>query len=170
MKITTRLIEKGFREYYRPLCLYAWTIVGSEDDAKEVVQQFFVELLEIGQNEKMREVKNWKGYLFICVRNRCLQCIRRSCSTVSLDEVKDIPENDEENQELAEREARLWDWIDALPEQRRKILLAAKQEGLSYRDIACKFDISEKTVEMHLGKAIKALRKAAVKVYLFFFG
>lgn len=69
-----------------------------------------------------------------------------------------------------EEEALVWDWIDALPTERRNIFLMAKQQGMKYKEIAIQLDISVKTVEGQMGKALKALRDKAIKIYLFFFG
>ena len=60
--------------------------------------------------------------------------------------------------------------IDALPTERRNIFLMAKQQGMKYKEIAEQLDISVKTVEGQMGKALKTLRDKAIKIYLFFFG
>lgn len=60
--------------------------------------------------------------------------------------------------------------VDALPTERRNIFLMAKQQGMKYKEIAVQLDISVKTVEGQMGKALKALRDKAIKIYLFFFG
>lgn len=85
-------------------------------------------------------------------------------------DVEELSAEEEERVERAEREARLWDWVDALPERQREVLLAVKQEGLSYKEIAASLGVSERTVASHLRRAVSSLRRAAVKVYLFFFG
>ena len=69
-----------------------------------------------------------------------------------------------------EEEALVWNWIDALPTERRNIFLMAKQQGMKYKEIAEQLDISVKTVEGQMGKALKTLRDKAIKIYLFFFG
>ena len=46
----------------------------------------------------------------------------------------------------------------------------AKQQGMKYKEIAVQLDTSVKTVEGQMGKALKALRDKAIKIYLFFFG
>ena len=71
---------------------------------------------------------------------------------------------------IVEEEALVWNWIDALPTERRNIFLMAKQQGMKYKEIAEQLDISVKTVEGQMGKALKTLRDKAIKIYLFFFG
>ena len=52
-----------------------------------------------------------------------------------------------------------------MPEKRREVFLASRVEGLKYSEIANKLSISQKTVEAHMGAAIKQLREG-LKEYL----
>ena len=70
----------------------------------------------------------------------------------------------------AERDARLWNAIDGLPPERKKIFLLSKRDGLKYQEIAEELNISIKTVENQMGKALKALRETAVRIYNFLLG
>ena len=56
--------------------------------------------------------------------------------------------------------------IDSLPEKRREIFRLSREEGLKYREIAEKLDISVKTVEAQMGLALKTLRKK-IRTFLF---
>lgn len=170
MVITTRLIEKCFGAYYRPLCLYAWDIVKSAEDAEDVVQGVFAEVLEECAAGKEREVEDVRRYLAACVCNAGRRWRRERMEKTTEVDVEELPEEEVEYVNRAEREARLWDWIDSLPRMQRDVLLAAKRDGLSYREIAERFGIAERTVAVHLQRAVRALRTAAVKVYMFFFG
>ena len=78
--------------------------------------------------------------------------------------------SEEEAIARAERDARLWEAIDRLPPERKKIFLLAKRDGLKYQEIADELRLSVKTVENQMGKALKALREMATRIYLFFFG
>lgn len=170
MEITTQLIEKSFRAYYRALCLYAWDVVKSEADAEDVVQGVFAEMLERCAEGKRQEVEDVRRYLAVSVRNAGRRWLRDRQGRETGVDVEELSAEEEERVERAEREARLWDWVDALPERQREVLLAVKQEGLSYKEIAASLGVSERTVASHLRRAVSSLRRAAVKVYLFFFG
>ena len=52
---------------------------------------------------------------------------------------------------------------------RREIFLLSKRDGLKQQEIADRLHLSLKTVENQMGKALKSLREAAIRVYLFFF-
>lgn len=80
-----------------------------------------------------------------------------------------VDESEEEAIREAEEHARLWRAIDALPPARREIFLLSKRDGLKQQEIADRLHLSLKTVENQMGKALKSLREAAIRVYLFFF-
>ena len=127
MEVTTQLIEKSFRAYYRALCLYAWDVVKSEADAEDVVQGVFAEMLERCAEGKRQEVEDVRRYLAVSVRNAGRRWLRDRQGRETGVDVEELSAEEEERVERAEREARLWDWVDALPERQREVLLAVKQ-------------------------------------------
>ena len=168
MFVNSHTLEKYFRWMYRPLCLYALNITESYEDSEDIVQQIFVELLEKAVAGSL-EVGDLKGYLYTVVRNRAVKYAKKNQEKVSVESAMYL--TDENALSISvEEEALVWDWIDALPTERRNIFLMAKQQGMKYKEIAIQLDISVKTVEGQMGKALKALRDKAIKIYLFFFG
>ena len=168
MSISSTILEKYFNKLYRPLCLYALNITESYEDSEDIVQQIFVELLEKAVAGSL-EVGDMKGYLYTVVRNRAVKYAKKNQEKVSVESAMYL--TDENALSISvEEEALVWDWIDALPTERRNIFLMAKQQGMKYKEIAIQLDISAKTVEGQMGKALRALRDKAIKIYLFFFG
>ena len=168
MFVNSHTLEKYFRWMYRPLCLYALNITESYEESEDIVQQIFVELLEKAGAGSL-EVGDMKGYLYTVVRNRAVKYAKKNQEKVSVESAMYL--TDENALSISvEEEALVWDWIDALPTERRNIFLMAKQQGMKYKEIAIQLDISVKTVEGQMGKALKALRDKAIKIYLFFFG
>ena len=168
MFVNSHTLEKYFRWMYRPLCLYALNITESYEDSEDIVQQIFVELLEKAVAGSL-EVGDMKGYLYTVVRNRAVKYAKKNQEKVSMESAMYL--TDENALSISvEEEALVWNWIDALPTERRNIFLMAKQQGMKYKEIAMQLDISVKTVEGQMGKALKALRDKAIKIYLFFFG
>mgnify|MGYP000952513451 CR=1 FL=1 len=166
MFVNSHTLEKYFRWMYRPLCLYALNITESYEDSEDIVQQIFVELLEKAVAGSL-EVGDMKGYLYTVVR--AVKYAKKNQEKVSVESAMYL--TDENALSISvEEEALVWDWIDALPTERRNIFLMAKQQGMKYKEIAIQLDISVKTVEGQMGKALKALRDKAIKIYLFFFG
>ena len=168
MFVNSHTLEKYFQWMYRPLCLYALNITESYEESEDIVQQIFVELLEKAVAGSL-EVGDMKGYLYTVVRNRAVKYAKKNQEKVSVESAMYL--TDENILSISvEEEALVWDWIDALPTERRNIFLMAKQQGMKYKEIAIQLDISVKTVEGQMGKALKALRDKAIKIYLFFFG
>lgn len=162
-------MEFLFHYNYRPLCLYALHYLGNADSAEDVVQESFAALWE-----KLQEgvaISNRKAYLYMMVRNRCLDQLRRKgIPTESLKpyDTYGIIEDDDA-QERSQTEARLWTAIDSLPEKCRQIFLMSKRDGLKYMEIADELGISENTVRNQISKALKILKDGVVKIYSFFF-
>ena len=168
MFVNSHTLEKYFQRMYRPLCLYALNITESYEDSEDIVQQIFVELLEKAVAGSL-EVGDMKGYLYTVVRNRAVKYAKKNQEKVSVESAMYLT-NETTLSISVEEEALVWNWIDALPTERRNIFLMAKQQGMKYKEIAMQLDISVKTVEGQMGKALKALRDKAIKIYLFFFG
>lgn len=161
--------EQNFKSLYKPLCLFALRYLEQVDDAEDVVQQAFTDA-----REKLTQgtvILNLKAYLYQTVKNRSLSLITQNPLLRTTDNLPDVEDTSEEEQiHTAERDARLWGAIDSLPRERKRIFLLAKRDGKKYQEIADELQISIKTVENQMGKALKALREVAVKIYLFFFG
>lgn len=167
----SEILESKFKELYRPLCLYALNYTGMYEDAEDVVQQLFTELWEKDSRGEL-EIANLKSYLYTAVKNRGLKFIRRTRAIQPIEEAEEVVADEDGEEEIlrVEQEARLWDWIDELPTERRNVFLMAKQRGMKYKEIAEELGISVKTVENQMGKALQSLRAKVIKIYLFFFG
>lgn len=152
------------------MCLYALHYLGDSDMAEDVVQECFATLWE--KLEAGLAVANRRAYLYMTVRNRCLDLLRRKgMQTESLkpyDTYGII--DDDDAQERSQIEARLWTAIDSLPEKCREVFLMSKRDGLKYEEIATELGISENTVRNQISKALKVLKDGAIKIFMFFFG
>ncbi|MBR1705728.1 MAG: sigma-70 family RNA polymerase sigma factor [Bacteroidales bacterium] len=155
-------IETLFRLHYRPLCLYALHYVADADVAEDMVQEAFTALL--GQ-----EVDQPKAWLYTAVRNRCIDHLRRAKAgrTVPLDAEGEI--SDEEAVDRSGEEARLWEAVGKLPEMRRRCLVMAKRDNMSYNEIATALGLSPLTVRNHISRALATLRSSSQDILSFVF-
>lgn len=166
--LTVTQFEQYFKSLYKPLNLYALRFAVQMDDAEDIVQQAFADAWEKNNNGSV--ITNLKAYMYQAVRNRCLNLLSTQTNVFTTEEFPEIEDTSEEEvMQQTERDARLWEAIDTLPTERKKIFLMAKHQGMRYQDIAKELGISVKTVENQMGSALKALRKTAVKIYNFFF-
>lgn len=151
--------EALFRAYYRPLCAFAMGYLKDPDKAEDLVQDLFFRLWS--DREKVNITGSVKAYLFTSVRNRSLNAVKAGPRVRSLIEEVDgsVQEEERSEDEHSERIARVRSAIESLPEERRKVFKLSRYEGLKYHEIAERLDISVKTVENQMGKALKTLRK-----------
>lgn len=157
--ITT--FEMLFRTYYQPLCNYAYTFLQDRQDAEEIVQSTFLMVWEKKNELAIRT--SVKPYLYAMVRNACLNALKHekikqrhageelATAERSYDSVAHIVATNE-------LEFRIKEAIDELPEQCRMVFKLSRFEELKYSEIAEQLGISIKTVENHMGKALKIMR------------
>lgn len=168
-------IDLTFQQYYRPLCLYALHYLHDVDEAEDVVQDCFVRLLESGKydalcqpsSESRSLTTQLKSFLYASVRNACidrLRCKNPVLQDVSPSDLQGVV-SDEQAVDSSSREAELWTAIEQLPDRCREIFLMSKRDGMTYREIAEELDLSEKTVEHQISKALKILRGRKNELY-----
>lgn len=148
-------IDLIFQQYYRPLCLYATHYLHDIDEAEDVVQDCFVKLIS-----RSIMPENIKAFLYTSVRNASIDRLRRQSpidTEISPTDLCGVI-SDDQAQESSFREAKLWTAIELLPERCREIFLMSKRDGMTYREIAEELNLSEKTVEHQISKALKTLR------------
>jgi RNA polymerase sigma-70 factor (family 1) len=148
--------EQLFRRYAEPLYDCAYGYVGSRDVAQEVVQQLFVTLWE------RRRVWQVSGtvvtYLYRAVRNGALNALRDGRRRVPLKErVYEATgiEQEVEAADLARAVARI---VARLPERCREVFRLNRYHHLTYAEVAQVLNISAKTVEVHMARALRELR------------
>ncbi len=152
------LFDILFKRYYRPLCLYAAHYLKGDIAASEdIVQDCFVKLW---QQEAKRDITDKRAFLYSTVRNACIDTLRRQHPEMTNIDPSDLEEiiSDEEAIDRSEQEAKVWETIDALPDRCREVFLMAKRDGMTYNEIAEALNISVKTVEHQISKAMKKLR------------
>ena len=130
----------------------------SKSLAEEIVQEVFFKFWEKSDSIAIRTTI--KSYLYGAVRNTCLNHIKHLGVRHKFDQSfqpetsqlpTDIVEFDELKQQINEA-------LNALPEKCRIVFEKSRFEEKSYKEIAEELDISVKTVENQMGKALKVMR------------
>lgn len=150
-----------FRSRYERLVWFAQSFVNETGQAEEIVSDVFVWLWN--NREALNEIDNPEMYLFIAVKNRCINVLRANRETVSIDEYREI-ENDFPDNPLSEIEqkeliTKLHSIVESLPEQQRIIFKMVKENGLTAKQVAEILNLSPRTVETHIYKALQRLEK-----------
>jgi RNA polymerase sigma-70 factor (family 1) len=157
-----RLFEKVFKENFEHLAKYAWSILKNEADAEDVVQELFVRIWN--NNPSILESDQAKYYLVTATRNSCISHLRKQATRVNVEpenipDISEVPgdENPVDLVAIAKK------GISELPPQCQLIFKLSRFGKLSYQQIAEELDLSVKTVENQMGKAIKFMREYARK-------
>ena len=139
------------------------------DLSEDIVQESYAALWEKLQNGA--HVINRKSYLYMMVRNRCLDHLRKK--GIPTESLKPYDTygiiDDDDAQERTQTEARMWTAIDSLPEKCREVFIMSKRDGLKYEEIAEELGLSVSTVRNQISKALKVLKEGVHKLYTFFF-
>ena len=162
------VFEMYFRTYYQPLCNYAYSFVQDREEAEEIVQSTF---LSVWEKKESIEIKtSLKSYLYSMVRNASLNLIKhkkvQQKHAVEESALGDRSHESVSHQVLSqELEGRIQVALEKLPEQCRLIFKLSRFEELKYAEIAEHLNLSVKTVENQMGKALKIMREQ-LKDYL----
>lgn len=148
--------------YYNPLCNFAASITRDSEKSEDIVQDVF---MQFWHNKEVVDVnKNVKSYLFTSVKNKCLEVLRKE----KADSKTILGFIAVEANHIHEEEDAAWDeWVKIdqiysslrhLPPKCRQVFELAKIKGLTYNQISEMMQISPKTVENHMAKALSVLR------------
>jgi RNA polymerase sigma-70 factor (family 1) len=163
----------AFRELYdsefSSLYAYACRFVNQKDIAKDITQETFLSLWE--HRVKIRSIKNVKGYLHKNIKNRCLNYFKhlkieenhRDKAYIELKEIE-LNSPDKYNNIFAyidqeELKTRVNKILDKLPDERRKVFELSRFEGLKNHEIAKKLELSVRTVDTQIYRALKTFKE-----------
>ncbi len=166
-----------FRMLHPTLCLFAKRLVGGlpKGQAEEIVQDAFLKLWQ--RRADFSELSAVKGFLYIATRNACLNSIEKESVrhrkhaqyVYTIDEVEDTVVEEMIYAEVLRKVAQA---IETLPEQCRRIINMAYEEGLTSKEIAQVLNITVSTVNNQKSRGISLLRKRlsneALSFLLFF--
>jgi RNA polymerase sigma-70 factor (family 1) len=176
MKIDTAIIsqlqeqigknnQKAFKDLYcfffAKIFNFAMSYVHKKEIAEELVNDVMVKIWN--KRQTIADIQNLETYMFVAIRNHSLNYL----STYSSYHIAIEPEGSQANvvnlndpqKELEWKEIsfQLDKTIDQLPDQCRTVFKLIREEGLKYKQVSEILDISPRTVETQLLRAIKKL-------------
>ncbi|QDH80290.1 RNA polymerase sigma-70 factor [Echinicola soli] len=158
--IDEELFETTFKSHFQALYAYACMLVKDEDEAAEIVQTVFLKVWE--KRETISITSSLKAYLYQMVYRDSMnhlrhQKVKQKHHDITLRQSSDggLQMDEGHDHELMDA---LRKALHVLPEKCRKVFLLSRYESLKYHEIADRLGISVKTVETHMGKALKHLR------------
>ncbi|MGE5394847.1 MAG: RNA polymerase sigma-70 factor [Candidatus Saccharibacteria bacterium] len=151
-----------FHDYFPPLVAFANKYVGDLDISEEIVQVVFVKLFE--KRHHLNILTSLKSYLYKMVYNDCLNAINsKKISSRHYSQYAQQMDRQADFQDMieqTEKEQRIYQALDKLPPQCKLIIRQSRLEGKKNREIADELNISVRTVETQISKALKMLRSA----------
>jgi RNA polymerase sigma-70 factor (ECF subfamily) len=153
--------EKLFKTHFKELCFFAQLYLKDLDSAKEIVQEAFISLWE--KRQFVDETKSILSYLKTSVTNKSLNYLRNNKKfdrdILSFEGL--YPEAGQKASDslvVEEIKNKIDSALDELPERCKEIFLLNRYENLKYKEIADKLNISIKTVEAQMSKALQHMR------------
>ncbi len=150
-----------FKKYYSYLCMQSFALSRCEQKSEEIVSDLFY---KIWKNRKSLAIaSNVKHYLNRSARNKTIDHLRKYRHEKNFSDVV-LPvylskDPDPEHYTIGEDcKARIQKAIDQLPPKARKVFLMSREEGKKYQEIADELNLSIKTIETHMRRALIFLR------------
>ncbi|MDR2921646.1 MAG: RNA polymerase sigma-70 factor [Tannerella sp.] len=165
--------EELFQNYYRELLAYAYKFVNDRSAAEDVVQDVFFIVWE------KRTTLNFKDsirpYLYKLIHNRAINYLnsfsvqRRIDNTEDIDFLISMEISDCDPYEtllLKDITDTIHRCVETFPPQRKNVFLLSRQNYLKHKEIARLLNISEKSVEKHISKALTDIRQCLIETGL----
>jgi len=168
-KLVIKKLRKGdksaftfvFTTYYIDLTMFAYTFLKNREASEEVVQDVFVKIWN--NREELIINTSLKSFLLKSVQNKCLdylrhQKIERKYQEYVLTKPLLLENETEKYLMYSELEERLSEALQLLPPEIGEAFYLNRQEGLTYNEIAVRLDVSVRTIEVRISKALIILR------------
>lgn len=148
-----------FRVLHGDLVRYGRQFATDGAEAEDAVQEAFFTLWR--RRAEIDPARSVRALLYTAVRNRLLNRRRDAARRHDLHQTMDdrvVPDTPEEAAHAALLAARLREWLGELPDRQREAFGLSRFDGLSHAEIADVMGLAPKTVENHVGRALRHLR------------
>ena len=151
-----------YKKYSKKLYKFGYSILKSKEETENLIQDVYLNLWE--NRHKVEKDSSVKSYVFTITYNSAISVIRKKAKESqfveylkSLQQINIEPVNVElEYNELTKK---LDEIVKALPQRQKEVYLMHKVDGLKYSEITERLHISVNTIENHMSRALKTIRK-----------
>lgn len=166
--------DELYNRYWEALLAKAFDRVKSREDAQEIVQELFIKIWKHSPHIKLQYT--FKTYIYAALRYEVYHFIgkhqfRKDDISLESSEYFELWAQDDEfhSIEMKELQSQVDLIVDSLPEKCKIIFKMSRNEGLSSKNIADQLNLSPRTVDTQIGKALRVLKTVLKDPKLTFF-
>lgn len=150
-----------YNKFWQSLFVSSYNILKDKELCEDIIQDIF---MNIWHNREKLEINiSLKGYMYACARYQVFNQFKKNKDKIHVELFEDLdkrfqystPETQLMHEELLEQINSI---VEALPEKCQLVYKLSREEQLSHKEIAERLDISTKTVENHITKALHVIR------------
>lgn len=150
-----------YNKFWQLLFVSSYNVVKDKELCEDIIQDIF---MNIWNNREKLEINiSLKGYLYACARYQVFNHFKKNKDKIHVEFFDDLdkrfqhstPETQMMHEELVQQISSI---VDTLPEKCQLVYKLSRDEQLSHKEIAERLDISIKTVENHITKALQVIR------------
>lgn len=164
-----KAFEILFKTYFKKLVYFSKNYVSEEESAEEIVSEVFVKVWK--NRTQLSKIKNIESYLFVATKNQALNTISQKTKnphySINGYSSNSFTSGSNPLMEVEYRELQnvLSKEVEKLPFQSKMVFKLIREDGLKYKQVAEILNISVRTVETQLVRAIKKLEKAVDRYF-----
>lgn len=152
-----------YNKFWQPLFISAFNIIKDKELCEDIIQDIF---MNIWHNREKLEIRiSLKGYMYACARYQVFNHLKKNKDRIQVELFDDLekrfqyttPETELMHQELV---LQINSIVDTLPEKCQLVYKLSREEQLSHKEIAERLNISVKTVENHITKALHSIKSS----------
>lgn len=157
-----------FDHHFSDLCNFLLIYLHSKELSEEIALDIYTFIWEKRQTLQVKVT--FKSFLFAAAKNKAITLYHKEHQKIfsSIDSSESVMPNDSSSQfimENSELRDLINEAIQKLPDKSRQIYLMSWEEDLSYKEIALQLGLSPKTIENHIGIALRKLRESLSPYY-----
>ncbi len=154
----TNAFEKVYREYYSRLYYFAYDFVEDVDTSKDIVGDVFE---SVWNNWEQMDVKRIGSYLFVSVKNKCINYLRRNRQVASYEDFMNTiaDENPEYWMDMEEMIQEVLQEIEKMPSKTRRVFEECYFNNHTYKEVSDIMGITPSGIKKHIVTGLATLRE-----------
>jgi RNA polymerase sigma-70 factor (family 1) len=150
-----------YNRFWQLLFMSSYNVIKDRELCEDIIQDIFMNIWH--NREKLEIHISLKGYMYACARYQVFNHLKKNKDKIHVELFDDLekrfqhstPETEMMHDELVHQINLI---IETLPDKCRIVYKLSREEQLSHKEIAERLDISTKTVENHITKALQVIR------------